>query len=268
MRLSRAEFFASLFILGCANGVAGKIIASVNLRGWANAAFGTFDISAIVVVSCIASIWLMLRSTVDEVRSADIAVGTAVSLLIILPIAAMAWFALTVLSLYILVFTKVDDSARRSAIILLATSVPMLWSRMLFDFFAKSILEADASLVAWVLGTHRTGIMVEFTDHSGTLVILPPCSSLANVSLALLCWVTVSQFLRHKWRPQDFFWCLLACASVVAVNVVRISLMGLDVSHYDAIHGTLGDVIANTAILGLTVTISLWGVRGEAFSRV
>ena len=266
MHLSRADFLASLFIIGCANGLAGKIIASANLRGWTNAAFGTFDISVIVVVSCIAGTLLMLRSAGDEVRSGDIAVGVVLFLFMILPIAATAWLAVTGLSLYILLLGKMDDSARRGAIILLATTVPMLWSRMLFDFFAKPILEVDASLVAWLLGTHRAGNMVEFADHSGALVIFPPCSSLANVSLALLCWVTVSQFWRHKWRPSDVFWCFLACGSVVAVNVVRISLMGLSVSHYEAIHDALGDAIANTAMTGLTVGISLWAVRGDAIS--
>jgi exosortase/archaeosortase family protein len=264
MRMSRVELFASLFIFGCANGLVGKIIASANLRGWATAAFGTFDISAIVVAACVAGIALVLQSRVEEVRSADVAVGVVLFLLMILPIAAMAWLAVSGLSLYILFFGKVDDPARRGAIILLAATVPMLWSRMLFDFFAKPILEVDATLVAWILGTYRAGNVVEFADHSGSLVIFPPCSSLANMSLALLCWVTVSQFVRHKWRSSDLFWCLLACASVVALNVVRISLMGLSVSHYEAIHDSLGDIIANTAMLGFTVGISLWGVRDDA----
>jgi exosortase/archaeosortase family protein len=268
MRLSRAELFASLSIIGCANGLAGKVIKSANLRGWTNAAFGTFDISAIVVISCVCGIGLMLRSKeVDEVRSTDVAVCAVLLLLIALPVAAMAWLAVTGLSLYRLLFTKVDDSARRGAIILLATTVPMLWSRMLFDFLANPILRVDATLVSWVLGTHRTGNMVEFADRSGTLVIFEGCSSLANMSLALLCWVTVSQFSRHKPRPTDFFWCLLACASVVTVNVLRMSLMGLSVSHYDAIHDALGDFIVNSALLGLTVGISLWGVRGDVIVR-
>ncbi len=261
VRVSRAEFFASLFIIGCANGLTGKIIASANLRGWADAAFGTFDISAIVVVSCIAGIWLVLRGKADEIRPADIAVAAIFLLLTVLPVAATAWLAITGLSVYLLIFNKIDDSARRGALILLATTVPMLWSRMLFHFLAKPILEADAYLVALVLGTARTGNMVEFADHSGTLVIFEACSSLANISLALLCWVTISQFLRHQSRPTDVFWCVCACLSVVAVNILRISLMGLSVSHYQAIHDAAGDLIANTTILGLTVGICLWGVR-------
>jgi hypothetical protein len=60
---------------------------------------------------------------------------------------------------------------------------------------------------------------------------------------------------------------LFACVSVIAVNVTRISLMGLSGSHYDAIHDTWGDTVANVIICGLMVGISLVGVRRELFSR-
>jgi exosortase/archaeosortase family protein len=145
--------------------------------------------------------------------------------------------------------------------------VPMLWSKLLFHFFARSILEIDASLVGWELGTGRSGNMVQFADHSSILVILPACSSLANVSLAILCWITLSQLTQHRWRFQDLMWCLLACVSVIAVNVTRMSLMGLSISHYNAIHSQTGDVITNWIILILTVGISVVGLKREIFTR-
>src|SRR6266478_672051 len=39
--------------------------------------------------------------------------------------------------------------------------------RLLFQFFANLILQIDASLVGWTLGTHRTGAVVGFADGSG-----------------------------------------------------------------------------------------------------
>jgi hypothetical protein len=143
----------------------------------------------------------------------------------------------------------------------------MLWSRLLFRFFANPILEIDASLVGWLLGTHQTGNLVEFADGSGLLVILPDCSSLANVSLAFLCWLTVSQFVGHKTSAYDILWCLLACASVVAVNVTRLSLMGWSNLQYDEIHSHWGDAVANTIILSLTIGFCTLGVRRELFSH-
>jgi hypothetical protein len=267
LRVTRVELFAVLFILGCANGLAGKVFQSVNRLGWADAAIGTFDISVIVLVGCFAGVSLFLADNVGEIHLADISVGMIVLSMIVLPIGALSWLAVSALSLYVLVVTKATESQRRGATILLATTVPMLWSRLIFDLFAPAILNFDAALVGWMLGTHRAGNIVEFADHSGTLVIFPSCSSLANMSLALLCWVTISQSVRHRWRAQDILWCLLACSSVVAVNVTRISLMGLSTAHYYAIHSPLGDAVTNIVILGLTATICVLGVRREAFSR-
>jgi hypothetical protein len=262
----REEFFAALLILGCVNGLGSRIIQSVHQLGWADALSSTFEISALVWLSCIAGISVILHDRMGKIRSADISVGAVFLFLVILPIGPLSWLAVAALCLYILVSTT-DSSLRRGAFILLAPTVPMLWSRLLFQFFANPILEADASLVRWLLGTHRTGNMVEFADGSGLLVILPSCSSLANVSLAFLCWATISQVVSHKRSIYDLLWCFLACASVVVVNVTRISLMGLNHVQYDEIHNHWGDAIANIIILGLTIGFSVLGVRRELFAR-
>jgi len=265
-RVARGEFFAALLILGCVNGLGSRIIKSVNQLGWADALYNTFGISVIVWLSCIAGISIILRDRTGQVRSADVAVGAGFVLLVILPIGPLSWLAVTALCLYILASTN-DRSLRRGSVILLATTVPMLWSRMLFQFFANQILQIDASLVGWLLGTHRIGNLVDFADGSGQLVILPSCSSLANVSLAFLCWVTVSQFVRHKNCAYDILWCLLACSSVVTINVTRIAIEGLSQWHYTTFHSPWGDAVANTILLGLTIGFCVLGVRRDLFLR-
>jgi hypothetical protein len=203
----------------------------------------------------------------DEIRSADLAIALIFLGLVILPIFTLSWVAVTGLSLYILLFASEGSERRRGAIILLALTVPMLWSRLLFQFFAKPILDIDATLVASLLGTNRVGNMVGFADGSGYMVVLPGCSSLANMSLAFLCWVSVTQWAKHRWSAMDLLWSLLACASVIAVNVTRISLMGLSRSHHEAIHSESGDLVANSVMLILMVGFSLLGARRELFSR-
>ena len=109
--------------------------------------------------------------------------------------------------------------------------------------------------------------MVSFADGSGHMVVLPACSSLANMSLAFLCWVSITQWAEHRWSAWDILWSLLVCISVIAVNVTRISLMGLSHRHYDMIHGDLGDMVANFVMLTLMIGFSVLGVRRELFSR-
>jgi exosortase/archaeosortase family protein len=263
--MPRDEFFAGLYILGCVNGLLGRFLQSVNVDGWAGAASG-IDINVIVLFACFAGITALLGEEKDEIRPADLAVAVVFLGLVILPIFALSWVAVTGLSLYIFLLNRGCDR-RRGALILLALTVPMLWSRLLFQFFAKFILDIDASLVASLLGTDRVGNTVHFADGSGYMVVLPACSSLANMSLAFLCWITVTQWAKHRWSARDIVWSLLACASVIAVNVTRISLMGLSHSHYDAIHSPWGDMVSNTVMLGLMVGFSVVGARRELFSR-
>jgi hypothetical protein len=268
----RAELFSGLFLLGCANGLAARAGQLITRQdGWVVAIFATFKISIIIFVACFAGVSLVFREgsedAGDRARTVDFAVAAVFLMLVLLPIAPLSWLAVTILSLYILLFTGTRELGRRGAVILLATSFPMLWGPLMFDFFARNVLEIDASLVGWLLGTHRSGNTVEFFDHSATLVLYPACSSLANVSLAFLCWVTLSQSLGHRWCPRDFLWCLLTCASVITVNISRISLMGLNLSYYDAIHSVVGDTLTNAIIFGLTVGISMLGLRREVFSR-
>lgn len=264
--LPRGEYFAGLFALGCVSGLASRIIQSVNRLGWEDALVNTFEISVIVWISCAAGISLVVRDRATGVRASDLAVGAGFVFLVILPIGPLSWLAVTALSFYVI--STNSGSPRRGALILLAATVPMLWSRLLFQFLANLILQIDASLVGWILRTRRTGDLVEFADGSGVLVILPACSSLANVSLAFLCWVTVSQSVCHKKSAYDLFWCAMACISVIAVNVARISFMGLSQWHYATFHTPWSDAVSNITILGLIVGFSVLGVRRELFERV
>jgi hypothetical protein len=265
--LTRGEFLAGLFTLGCANGLASQIIQSVNQAGWANALFDSFEISIVVWISCAAGIFLVLQDRSTGIRLPELAMGAAFASFTILPIGSLNWLAATALSLYVLVSTNVA-STRRGALILLATTVPTFWSQLLFRFFANSILQIDASLVGWILGTRRTADIVPFADGSGFLVIMPGCSSLTNVSLAFLCWVTISQWVCHKASRYDLVWCLMACISMMAVNVMRISLMGLSQWHYGTLHGRLGNAVNDTIMFALMIGFCLLGVRRELSIRI
>lgn len=261
--IDRNELFAGLFFLGCTNGIAARAIATVHDVGWPSAVTGMFGVSVIVLAACASGLWLMMGRVEQSAAPTDLVIGAVALVLIALPIGGLSWIAVGGLALYILLFTDVDLATRRGALVLLATTVPMFWSRLLFQYFASFILDIDASLVGWVLGTERTGNMVRFANSNGYLVIFPGCSSLANMSLAFLCWITVSEFAGHRRTLTDLWWCLLACGSVLAINVGRMSLMGINVRHYEAVHSQVGDAVTNTLILVVTLGWSFWGARHE-----
>jgi hypothetical protein len=262
--LPRNQFFAGLYILGCANGLGGKVISSLSAGDWTG---GINDISVLVWFALFAGIALLFGENKEEIKSGDLAVGGIFLAFIAAPASEINWAGVTGLSFYILLFAKNDSTRRRAALILLTLTVPMVWSPLLFAFFSKIILQFDATLVGTLLETNRSGNIVDFADGSGKMIVLPACSSLHNVSLAFLGWATLTQWVEHKASWPDVVWCLLACASVVAVNVVRITIMGISQWHYQTFHYGWGATAANAITLAFIIAFTVLGVRRELFSR-
>jgi hypothetical protein len=266
-RISRSELFAGLMLLGWVNGLVAKAVDAFDRLGWLHALNGTFETSVLVPVACAAGTWLTLRERSGLVAREDLAVGAAALIMIALPIGGFSWLAVTWLSLHVLIRSKPGPEMRRGTIILLAATVPMFWSSLFFQFFANVILQIDASLVAWIVGTERTGNMVRFVSGEGNLVVFPACSSLANMSLAFLSWFALSEFVDHRRSKYDVVWWLLGCLSVVVINVGRMSLMAINVNYLLALHGDIGDAATGALILAVSLAWSVLGVRRELFHR-
>jgi exosortase/archaeosortase family protein len=136
------------------------------------------------------------------------------------------------------------------------------------DVFATPVLQADAILVSTLIGTDRFGNV--FSGAIGVdglpthFEIYPGCSSLHGMSIAVLAWITISNTLGGAWSVRYFVYGLLAAVAVLAVNVSRLSLIGLFPAHFSTIHGPPGDQIASWLSLALVVAISLLGIGREA----
>jgi hypothetical protein len=257
--LSRNDLFAGLALVGFANGITERMSLAVSETGLATALVDTFGISVIVWTACSISLAFLLRGPVQPVRHSDRTVATFSLLAFLVPIGPLSWLAIVGLAIHILRTSPRSSHLQRGAWILLALTVPMFWSRLLFVILSEFILQADATLVGWLVGTSRVGNAVQFVDGSGYLWIAPRCSSLANISLAILCWVTVTKALDRPSSLWHVGWVALACMAVITINVTRVSLMGLYPDHFDLIHGPVGATMANWLTLGVTVAICLIG---------
>ena len=143
----------------------------------------------------------------------------------------------------------------------------MFWSRLLFQFFAGPILEIDAAFVASMLGTARAGNLVGFGDGSGTMMLIPACSSFTNLSLGFLCLVTVTQWAGHRWSAIDVVWLIFACGMILGINTARMALTGVSKANYDMIHSSWGATIFGMVILVVIFSISALSARRELFTR-
>ncbi|MGF9764256.1 hypothetical protein AAII07_55055 [Microvirga sp. 0TCS3.31] len=260
---SRNELFAGLVVVGFANGISERAGKAVAEAGIAAALASTFDISVIVWIAWALCIVFLLRSPIQPVSRSDGVVAAFTLLAVVVPVAPLSWLALTGLALHILRTLPRASLFHRGAWILLGVTVPMFWARLLFAALSDTILRADAVLVGWLMGTARVGNAIQLVDGSGYLWIAPACSSLANMSLAILCWVTATKAVNHRGSVRDTGWIALALVAVIAINVTRISLIGFYPAHFDLIHGPLGGTVASWLILGVTVAICLFAVRHD-----
>ncbi|MDI3308502.1 MAG: hypothetical protein QJR07_15525 [Acetobacteraceae bacterium] len=267
--LSRGELFAALCVLGFANGIAGRAQGAFLHDGAAEAFINAFNISVVVWVAFVACPAMLLREPRESLRRADLVMAAGVLAAILLPFGPLSWIALTGLALYILHDhpslgggSQPLSPVHRGAWILLAITGAMFWGRLLLLSASGPILSADALLAGWLAGTETAGNTVRFADGEGFVWIAPYCSSLANISLAILCWVLFAQYRGLGWSWANAGWCLLACLSVVAVNVTRIGLMVLHREKFDLIHGPVGSSIANWLSVAAVLGICMWGTRG------
>jgi hypothetical protein len=265
--VSRNELFAGLAVLGFANGISERISHTVADTGITAALVSTFDISAIVWVAWVLSLVFVLRSPMQPIRRSDGLVASGALLAFLGPVAPLSWLALAGLAIHMLRTSPHSRLLRRGAWILLALTVPMFWSRLLFAILSDTILKGDAILVGWLVGTPRSGNAIQLADGSGYLWIAPACSSLANVSLVVLCWVTVSKGVGRSGSLWDAGWVALACVAVIAINVTRISLIGFYPAYFDLLHGPIGATVASWLTLGMTVAICLFAVWRDLPAR-
>jgi exosortase/archaeosortase family protein len=264
LRVSSVGFnklYAGVIAIGVANAVAGRMIALVKLEGIVPALMRAFDISVLVWVAAAIAVHLIHKTPLRSVSRRDRFVAICACTLFAVPLSSASWIGLSALALYLTRSAAAGSVQLRAGWVLLAITVPMFWSRLLFEFISEWILLADAWLVAQVLGTRQVGNTVQLADGTGFLYIASSCSSMANVSLAILCWTLFVQTSDQSRRVKTVRWCLLACLAMVCVNVTRISLVGLYHEHFDLIHGQVGATIAAWTSLLLMLGVCSAGIR-------
>ena len=161
--MTRRVFFLGLIAYGLLTGLFYRIVNLIDRIGWTDAAVYVFSISVIVWVAVYIGLELIIEADDDEtVGELDEAVGIIGLLLCSIPYAPLAWLGLTILTGWLVITTVPQTTLHRGALILLATTFPMLWSRVIFKFLSGPILLVDAWIVAKLLGTGNEGTHIEF----------------------------------------------------------------------------------------------------------
>lgn len=262
--LNRRELMSLLILVSLINAMFPTILGNTLSYGIVHSILNTFGVSAIVWLAVYLSFKYMQEAPETEIDRPDKFASLGLLLSCVLPLGPALWVFITGLAFYIIWKARPGDGAHRSGWILLALSVPMFWSKRLFNIFSEFFLAIDASLVSHITRTERISNLVASPGGSGYLQIAAPCSSMANLSLAILSWVLFTQATGTRWHPRNILWCGLACLLVIAINVTRISLIGFFPSQYETLHGPAGNTVTSWVTMLAVLTVSYYGVgRGR-----
>jgi exosortase/archaeosortase family protein len=145
-----------------------------------------------------------------------------------------------------------------------ALSIQELWGHIFFNLVTFPLLRAETAVVGTLMDAIRPGTMWQdnaiLAPNGFGIVIISSCSSFHNLSLAMLCWLTLSRLRHQDWRARDFVVGGAIGATMILFNVVRICLMGWDSDLYHYWHDGIG---AEMYAIGASLTILLMSLYGS-----
>jgi exosortase/archaeosortase family protein len=227
-----------------------------------------FDLLAVGIFQYLAwyVIFRLLGSSdlAPAARMRDFLVIASLCLLVFLPTSRAIWVAATGMAIYLFLTDTGDPKLRAAGIVLAALSVQELWGKVFFNLLASHLLRAETAAVGTMLEVARPGTVWQDNAIMGPnghgVVIISGCSSFHNLSLALLCWVTISRLRRQTWQVRDFVIGSAIGITMILLNVARILLMAWNVELYHYWHDGNGTEIF---AIGASLTILLMSLYGS-----
>ena len=201
-QFSRRELFIWLASILCASAFA------QTMTHGGTTALSLESIGAFQILGWFAVLRLLyLQTSSAPASSRDFWVMGVVGAINFLPSGKATWIAATLAALYIYVGTEKGSNGRAGASVLGALSVQSLWGPTLFSLFTVYILRADAALVGVALKLTRGGFDWHenvISTQGFTVGIYNDCSSFHNISLAALCWMSLTKLHRPTFIRSDF----------------------------------------------------------------
>jgi hypothetical protein len=200
------------------------------------AALGTFEL-----FGAFASLYLLSKSRIGDASVLD---WIACAFILSLAGIGFAGFSITLFALYLVVRDADGPETKAAGAVAAAVAVQALWAPMIFSKLSFLFLEIDAGVVGWLIsliipGASWSGVVVS-TPSGHEVVITAACASFHNLSLASLCWVTLTMLHRPYWVRNDIYTGLVAALIQFGFNVWRLTFVCFSLPMYEFWHEGLG----------------------------
>jgi hypothetical protein len=246
------------------NAQAGQILSTLKFESPVEAAMGLAGISAVIWVAMVA-VWKIGSASRTRFGStADVAALAAVVVLSFVPLSYAAQAGLLLCAVYLFAKSPRGDAGRRAALVLLALTGPLIWGRILLNLFAAPILALDAHIVGAVLGTKVDGNIFQAPTTGERFVIGNLCSSVHNMSLAIVLWTTAAMLFEIRIDRRYIAVGIAMAAFMFALNIARLATIGFFPNHFNFLHFGTGAALFGWAGLIGAALLAGWGISNAA----
>ena len=198
----------------------------------------------------------------------DILVALALCAPLFLPTTRTIKFVALGAAIFSWIRGRDDPNLRGAGVVLAALAIQQYWGHIVFDIFALPLLQAETAVVGTLVQAFRAGTEWQgnvITGPSGFgIIVYSACSSFHNLSLAMLCWLTVSRLRNQSWRRRDLLTGCVIGAAMIACNVARLCLMAWSPDFYEYWHDGPGAQIFAVGASVMVLMLSLYGSRPAA----
>lgn len=259
---TRAIWLTLVGIVAAVNMSSAYIIGTIQQAGFADAAMGLFGLNAALLFA-LYGLWEIGQSEAANdgaapLTRADTAVLALALLLSLIPWNAAALLAVLGLGLWCVATGEDRSAERRAGLIMLAIGGSTLVARLLLHSMGDQVVSLDAQFVGWLAGVEVRDNVVDFHEAGErSFIIGLGCSSVHNMSQALLLWATVTQLFRLRIDPMLAMYAVLAMLGMFLVNAARLTAIAWYPQHFISIHeGTIAELFALASLIVASVIIA------------
>jgi hypothetical protein len=263
-RVGRAGAFACAGVLAALNAQADQIINSLRYQSFAVSLSILGGVSAVIWLAMFAALKIGIEDKAARIGRTDAVVLLAAIGLSLLPVSFAAQAGLLLCGLYLYVTSYRGAPARRISIVLLALTGPLIWGRILLHILAGPILALDARIVGVLIGSAVQGNLVDFAGQSGKMLVGTPCSSVHNISLAIVLWASAAALFGLRVDRGYVLTGLAMAAWMFALNIGRLVTIGMFPAQFHFFHvGAGAELFGWAGLIGASGLAAI-GVMGAA----
>jgi hypothetical protein len=230
------------------------LVAFLNLNERADiagrAALGGFQFCGAAV-----SLYLLFKGKLDKSTLLDWLCSASA---VLIACFGFTGCSITLFAFYLFIRDRHDLNTRAAGTVAAAVAIQAVWGPLVFSKIPFLLLQIDAAIVGSVVGRFMPG-----ASWSGTVVTTPSghnveifaaCASFHNLSLASLCWVTLTMLHRPYWVKGDLYVGLVAALIQFGLNVWRLVFVCLSLPMYEFWHEGLGKHIFSAVATACAIT--------------